>query len=154
MRLPDLIGPLLLGVATGCRSTLGVAGVSFGDQRRAGPRPIQLLQSRRGQVTSATLVVAELVGDKLPSAPSRLDPKALVPRLVFGAAGGGALAWRDGTSRPGAVTAGLAGAALGSWAGARFRALVRQRDLPDLPAALAEDAAALAMARAAGRTRG
>ncbi len=151
MRPWGLTGPLLLGVATGCRSTLGVAGVSFADQRRGGTRAVKLLQSRRGRIATGTLVVAELVVDKVPSAPSRLDPQALAPRLMVGAVGGAALGGRVESSRPVAALAGLVGAAVGSWTGARYRAVVTRRGLPDLAAALVEDGAALAMARAAGR---
>ncbi len=111
MRVSRLSGPLLLGIATGCRSTLGVAGVSFGRRRRGAPRAVRAAQGRRGQVVAGGLVLGELVGDKLLSAPSRLQPQSLVPRLVLGAGGGAALAWRDGTSRSSAAAILLAAAA-------------------------------------------
>lgn len=153
MGLAGLTGPLLLGVATGCRSTLGLAGVSFGERRSGGPRPVGALQSGKGRFATGALVLGELVADKMPGAPSRMATQALIPRLVLGATGGAALAWRDANNRPAAALIGVAGAALGSWAGLRYRDTVKQRGLPDLPAALAEDAAALALAASAGRSR-
>lgn len=153
MRVSELTRPLLLGVATGCRSSLGMAGVSFGDRRRGAPRALDAVQSRWGRVATGTLVIGELVVDKMPSAPSRMATQAFVPRLVLGATGGAALAWRGGNNRPAAALAGLAGAALGSWAGLWCRTAVKERGLPDLPVAIAEDAAALALAAAAGRAR-
>ncbi|MBA2553053.1 MAG: hypothetical protein H0V10_05050 [Geodermatophilaceae bacterium] len=153
MRVSGVTRPLLLGVATGCRASLGLAGVSYGDRLRGEPRLVGAVQTRAGRVVTGALVLGELVGDKLPSAPSRLAMQALIPRLVLGATGGAALAWRDGRSRPAAALAGLAGAAVGSVAGLRYRQAAKQRGLPDLPVALAEDALALALARRAGRAR-
>lgn len=153
MSISAMIGPLLLGIATGCRSSLGVAAVSFSGRPLSPPGPIAAVQSRWGRVVSGLLVVGELVADKVPSAPSRLDGQALVPRLVLGATGAAALAWRDGNNRAVAALAGVAGAVLGSVAGLRYRTTVKQRGLPDLPAALAEDAVAVLLARSAGRAR-
>lgn len=153
MGVAGVTGPLLLGIATGCRTSLGLAGLSFGDRRCGSPRPVAAVQTRAGRVVTGALVFGELVADKVPSAPSRLEPQALVPRVVLGATGGAALAWRDGNNRPAAALAGLLGAAFSSWVGLRYRERVRQRGLPDLPAALVEDAVAVAAAYSGGRPR-
>lgn len=152
MGVGGMSGPLLLGIATGCRSSLGPAGVSFADRQRGTPRAVGALQSRWGRVVTGGLVLGELTVDKLSSAPSRLETQALIPRLVLGATGGAALAWRDWNNRPAGALAGVAGAVFGSWAGLHYREAAKHRGLPDLPVALAEDAAALALARVGGRS--
>jgi uncharacterized membrane protein len=91
--------------------------------------------------------VGELVGDKLPWAPSRLDPGPLGGRAVSGAVGAVALGGGGGGALLGA-----AGALAGAWAGARGRArLSAGGTRSDLPGAVAEDAAALALAWAVTR---
>ncbi|MGI8532668.1 MAG: hypothetical protein ACR2KN_06655, partial [Geodermatophilaceae bacterium] len=103
------------------------------------------------RLATAGMVAGELVADKLPGAPSRFAPQAIAARVVIGAVGGSVLAWRDATSCPaGAAIAGL-GALVGAAVGLRWRTAVKDRGWPDLPAALAEDAAALAGAYRAGR---
>jgi uncharacterized membrane protein len=98
----------------------------------------------RGRAPRVLLLAtaAELVGDKLPFAPSRLMPGALLGRAVSGAACSVVL----GDGRRGALL-GAAGALAGAWTGARARAALSGGGArSDLPGALAEDAAALALA--------
>ncbi len=151
MRVSRLAGPLLLGVATGCRASLGPAGVAFVPPRRRDPAVLSGLQSPWGRRVSAGLVVGELIGDKLPQTPSRLEPQGLGARLVLGGAGGAALAWRAGAHPLLGALAATAGVGAGAVGGLRMRQAVAARGWPDLPAALAEDAAALGLARTAGR---
>lgn len=151
MRARELIGPALLGVATGARTSLGLAGVAFGERRSWTPRPIEIAQSRGARLATAGMVAGELVADKLPGAPSRFAPQAIAARVVIGAVGGSALAWRDATSCPAGAAIGGLGALVGAAVGLRWRTAVKDRGWPDLPAALAEDAAALGGAYRAGR---
>lgn len=134
----------LLGLATGGRSTSGLAALAA--TRPAGERWTRRL---------ATVATAgELVGDKLPQTPSRLQPSGLVPRLGLGAVTGAVLARRDGGSRNRAVLAGalgLLGAAAGSRLGVSWRQVANRRFGRDLPGALIEDAWCLAVLRYAGR---
>ncbi|MFB7889361.1 hypothetical protein ACFCZ3_15085 [Cellulosimicrobium cellulans] len=138
---------LALGVAAGSRSSLGAAapvlGGWVGGGSRGGSGGPGLL-ARAGAVAG---VVSEMVGDKLPRTPSRLDPPGPVFRLGSGAAGGILLA-RHRTGPAGVVAAavaGAAGAAVGTWGGAAWRRLaVGSR--PDWPGAVAEDVVALALA--------
>jgi uncharacterized membrane protein len=62
-----------------------------------------------GRTVTAAPVLAELVGDKLPSAPSRLSAQALVPLHVLVATGLAALARQDGNDPPAAALAVSAG---------------------------------------------
>jgi uncharacterized membrane protein len=121
----------------------------------ADPAPVRALRSRAGRAATGLAAAGELVGDKLPSTPSRLTPPVFGSRLVIGALVG-ALA-TDGRDRRavalGAAT-GLAGSAAGTYAGAAYRkAAVGRTHTPDLPWALLEDAAAAALAATAVKVR-
>ncbi|GMA22599.1 hypothetical protein GCM10025864_03580 [Luteimicrobium album] len=128
----------LVGVAAGSRSTLGLAQ-PFLTARRRGLRVLGLLA-----------VGAELVGDKLPTAPSRLDPPGPASRAGAGAVGAVTLARRSGARSVPALAAaaalGAGASTAGTFGGAAWRRLAAERGWPDLPAALGEDAAAVALA--------
>src|SRR5262249_13299731 len=91
-------------------------------------------------VAIVTLLAAgELVGDKLPTTPSRTAPAGLGARLVTGAITGGAIAGGVGAAL------GAVGALIGTFGGYQARTgLVRALGTPDLPIALLEDAIAIA----------
>lgn len=122
-----------LGAATGARSLT----------------PMAMLARHRGDWLSAVTAVgalAELVADKLPSTPSRLKQPSLSGRVAAGVLAGGLLARRHGRPVvPAALVAGAAALAA-SYAGAAWRAYA-----PGIPPALAEDAAAVALAWTATR---
>lgn len=130
---------LALGVAAGSRSTLGLAGAAW------------VGSGRVGRTLAGGLVAAELAGDKLPQAPSRLEPQGSVPRVVTAGVGGLALARRARAHADLPVIAAGAGAVLGALAGAAWR----ERS-PWSPAvsALAEDVVALGLAGLAVRGLG
>jgi uncharacterized membrane protein len=93
----------------------------------------------RGRIGGPRLLVVaaagELVVDKLPMTPSRLDPPALAGRVASGAGSGRVVAgW------PGAAM-GAAAAVAGSYAGARVR-----EARPGFATAVAEDAVAVTLA--------
>lgn len=148
----------LLGLASGFRSTLGVAALVLT------AKPARHLVSRRsGTHTRWTRRIAllgstgELVGDKLPQAPSRLQPRAAGLRLVLGAVSGATLAHREGSSRGRTIAGGVIGAlgaAVGTRLGASWRGVATKKFGPDLPGALVEDAVAMAAAKYATGRRG
>lgn len=109
--------------------------------------PIAVLALRqRGWVRALAGVAAlgELVVDKLPQAPSRLRPGPLAGRVVLGALAGAGYARRHG-ARPALPALAAATAALvASYGGARWRAYAARSPF-GVPAALAEDAAAVAV---------
>jgi uncharacterized membrane protein len=136
----------LLGVAAGSRSSLGVAAPLMSTPTGAG-LPGRLTGRAAGALAGVA-VVGELVGDKLPQTPSRLQPPVLAVRLGSGATGAAALARRQ-QARPAApVLAGVVGAAAGSFGGFAWREWAGQR-VPDEQAALVEDAVAILLALAA-----
>jgi uncharacterized membrane protein len=95
---------------------------------------------------------AEHLADKLPFIPSRTAPGPLAGRIAAGAVCGAVVARRAGESAlVGALVGGLAAAAATRLAYEIRRALTEDAGLPDLPVALAEDVAAVAIAEAALR---
>lgn len=133
---------VLLGVAAGCRSSLGVAAPLLGGRAAvSGPR-------RLVRAVVALGVVGELVGDLLPVTPSRLRPPGPQVRTATAAVGGALLARRAGVGvlLPAVLAAGASAA--GTWGGAAWRRWAARRG-PDWPAALVEDAVALTLARLA-----
>jgi len=123
---------LLTGVVAGSRTFLPAGALVA-----RGRAPRGLLLATAG----------ELVADKLPWAPSRLEPGPLFGRAVSGAVCAVVL----GGGRRGALL-GAAGALAGAGAGAHARAALSGGGArSDLPGALAEDAAAVALAWAVTR---
>ena len=127
----------VLGVATGCRSSLGLAGA-------AGSRPGKvLLLGARG---------AERAADKSAATPSRLETAGVVSRASGATIGAIGLAARDGATSDGPVVAGLAGAAVGTTLGAMWREAATE-SMSARAAALVEDGVAIALAALAVRGR-
>lgn len=91
------------------------------------------------------LALAEFVTDQLPSTPSRKVPPQFGTRLAMGALCGAALGIAGGVWVTG-LLAGLAGAVIGTLGGAAARARLAAALGRDLPAALIEDAVAVALA--------
>jgi uncharacterized membrane protein len=150
--MPTLSRAVLLGLATGGRSTAGLSALAL-----TNPSSTGVLGNRWTRRLAGTAAAGELVGDKLPQTPSRLQPSGLVPRLGLGAVTGAALARREGGNRGRTALAGalgLLGAAAGSRLGVSWRQQATRRFGKDLPGALIEDALWLGVARYASRPRG
>lgn len=152
MTSAPLLRPLVLGVVTGLRSQLGVAALAWSEPASArDTRALRLLRSTPGRGLTSAGAAAELVADKLPSTPSRLEPQGIAFRLLAGA-GVGALAANSTDRRTVGVASalGVAGAAAGTYAGAYYRKLLPARThTPDLPWAVGEDAVAAGLAATA-----
>lgn len=93
----------------------------------------------------SVLAIAELVTDQLPSTPSRTVPVQFGTRIVSGALTGAALGTVAGSLVIGAVL-GAAGAVIGTLGGRAARAALARKFGNDRPAALLEDAVAIAAA--------
>ena len=135
---------VLLGAATGARSTLGV-----------GAPTLLLAHDARRRLARTTAVgaavVGELIWDKLPNCPSRLEPPGLTARVVSAGIGGALLA--RSARQPVAPQAAIAVAsALGAaLVGTRWRRWWDQRHRPAWVSGAIEDAVGLAAAIAACR---
>ncbi len=144
-----LLRTTLLGLATGGRSSVGIAALALTAPDTGSP-----WTGRWARGAAVLAAAGELTVDKLPQTPSRLEPQGQVFRAVAGAAAGAILARREGSSRSATVLLSAAAAA-GSWAGAqagaRWRGLAAERFGHDLPGAVAEDVVTVAAARMAGR---
>jgi len=131
-----------LGAATGSRSSAGITALALTSRREDHGVIAARLGSRPGQAVSAGLAAVELTMDKLPSTPSRLGARGLIPRIALAAISAAGIAARDG-ERPEPAAAVAAVAALGSAAlGNRLRALAARRFGSDRPGAFIEDAVA------------
>ena len=141
-----LIGrSLLLGVASGSRSSLGLAAPTLTARDTGALKKLASLGSLGG----------ELYADKQPATPDRTSGAGLPPRLASGATGAGLLARRQGANAALPVLAGIAGSAAGTFGGLGWRRWASSR-MPDLQAGLIEDGVALLLAAAAclpGRRR-
>lgn len=149
---PLLLTAGLLGVVAGLRSQLPNAVLAARGLEPA-DGPLRLLGSGAGRRAAYLAAVGELVADKLPATPSRVEPGPLVGRVVSGALAGAAFASAAGVRGarlvPPAV-AGALGAYAGTWGGylAR-RTAVERSGLPDPVVAAGEDLLAVGLALAA-----
>ena len=129
-----VVRSLLLGWAAGARSSLGPAGPTITGDRGALVR-----------AAAAVGVVAELVSDKLPIAPSRLEHGGALVRATSGAIGASMLAARAHANPVPHALVGAVGGLAGAYGGAAWRTWAVDR-FPDWQAAIAEDVVALAAA--------
>jgi len=128
-----LLRAAMLGAATGGRSITPLAALAD-----------------RGflRIAARAAALGELIADKLPSTPSRLSPAPLAGRVALGALAAGVYAHRQGRSFALPAAVGGAAAFAGSHAGASWRTFAARHDFA-VPAALAEDAATVALTRTA-----
>jgi uncharacterized membrane protein len=139
----------LIGVVSGLRSMAAPAAVSWAVQLghlSIGDTWLAFLGFRWTRWILSIAALGELIGDKLPSTPSR---KALVPfvaRILSGGLCGGAIGATLGNLYLGVVF-GVVGAVAGTLGGYAARTcLVRAIGGRDFPIALLEDLVAIVMA--------
>jgi uncharacterized membrane protein len=144
-----LVRAALAGAATGLRSTSGVGALV---ESSSSGLPLALT-STPARAVAGLAVAGELVVDKLPNTPSRLDPPGLLARVALASAAGAVIARASERPMvPGAVVAAIAAAA-----SARVGHDIRQRAsayVPPIAAAVAEDVVALTLAVGAARSAG
>jgi len=133
---PVTVGSLLrstaLGAATGSRASMSVLAPALAG---GGTARVALTTGLAG---------AELVADKLPVTPSRLEVPGQLSRLGAGALGGAALAAREDRSPWLPALAGVLGASAGAVLGAAWREAAEDRGWT-WQGALVEDAVALGL---------
>lgn len=130
----------LLGATAGMRSQIPLALLA----RNAGTYGPDLLRKRWVATNLYLSAAGEIMADKLPFVPSRLNPGPIAGRVMFGSASGAILARRLGAPVAAGIVAGAAGAVGGSFAGYHARTwLGAQTGLPDLLWAAVEDGTAI-----------
>jgi hypothetical protein len=132
-----------LGVATGCRSTLGLVAAAF-----TGGGDGAASKAARGAAVLA--MAAEMAADKHPEMPSRLGAPGVVPRFTSGTICSIAFAGQQHAVADIPVLAGLAGVAAGAVGGAALREAAASR-IGGWQAGLVEDVVAVALTRLAVR---
>ncbi|MDX6245610.1 MAG: hypothetical protein QOE76_3333 [Frankiales bacterium] len=137
----------VLGWACGGRTSFGPAALAL--TARKPVTGLRKVRSAAGLLAGA----GEVVVDKLPQTPSRLEPQVIGGRIAVGAGAAAALARREHEPVWIPVALGAAGAAAGSCAGVGWRAWAARR-VPDWQAAVAEDALTLLLARYAAKPTG
>jgi uncharacterized membrane protein len=140
---------LLIGVVAGSRTFTAPAAVSWATRFQwlhLSGTPLGFLGALAAPYILTVLAIGELIVDKLPSTPSRKAPTGFVARIVSGAFCGAALGVADGGAFGGLVAGGI-GAVVGTLGFSELRAgLAKAFGGRDLPAALIEDACAIAAA--------
>lgn len=133
-RLSVLTRGFAVGVAAGCRSTMGLVPLAVVADRRAAALGV-----------SGALVATELTADKLPTIPARIEPGPAGARVTLGAFGAGtvARAHDQGVVLPAVL--GAAGAVVGTVGGFVGRGMATDAGIT-WPAAVIEDAVAVALA--------
>jgi uncharacterized membrane protein len=145
---------MLIGGATGLRSMTGIAVVTLAAQPHwphlkwlhLTGTGLSFLAHPVSMIVFVLLALGELVADKLPFIPARIQPGPLAARFAFGALCASALALAAGASWiPAAFIGGIA-AIVAAYAGYWVRRSISTRGVKDLPIALLEDAAAILLA--------
>ncbi len=140
-----------LGFVAGLRSMMPFAILSRayetdGAAYDALPSPLRLLDSGATRGLTAVAAAGEVVGDKLPMVPSRLQPGPLGGRVIVGALAGATLSHRTPVALAVGAMLGAATAGAGSAAGYYARkALGEATGVPDLVWAVLEDGVALGL---------
>lgn len=139
------LAAFLLGVVAGLRALTPVAAVcwaaSLGLLKLSGT-PFAVLGSTVAVWIATVAAGFEFVSDKLSKTPSRKVPLQFGARILMGGLAGAAVGASGGALAIGAVL-GVVGAVAGTFGGAATRGWLAGRLGRDLPAALAEDLAAV-----------
>lgn len=137
------IGSVFLGAASGARGQLGVATVVA----RSDPSLPSIFRQPWTRRVLVAAAAGELVADKLPTTPSRLEPPGLTARLVMGGLAAALFAQtRHAPWRP-AAAIGASSAVVAAKVGHDVRARLANY-APDPAVAVAEDALAIGLASA------
>ena len=143
-----LIIALAIGIVSGLRTMTSLAAVSWGARKGllalAGTH-LAFLGFAATPYVLTLAAIGELIRDKLPSTPSRKAPVQLAGRLMSGALAGAAIGASSQSLWLGLLM-GVIGSLIGTYVGSAIRARLAQVFGEDLPAALLEDAAAIAIA--------
>jgi uncharacterized membrane protein len=141
----------LLAAASGARSMAGIAAVArskAASERGSagGPRVVRKFDDLVANTTTV-LAAFELMADKAPHIPDRIDPGPLLARVVAGAVVGASVARSAGVARREPAIGGALVAFVAAHVSYRLRRALA-RDLPAFAAGLVEDAVVIGIAAA------
>jgi uncharacterized membrane protein len=147
----DLLRTATLGFVGGLRSVMPLAILAAYLEREGpdiadGGWAIDVLASPGGAFALGLAAIGEVVADKLPFVPSRLEPMPLAGRIVLGGTAGALASLAEGRTSDSGALVGSVGALLGSLAGYALRTN-RVVPLPPLVLALGEDALGFTLGR-------
>lgn len=143
-----LLCAFLVGLVAGLRSMLAPAVVSWSahlNLLNIKQTYVELMSYRITVLVFSLLAVLELIADKLPMTPSRKQAPSFIIRILSGGLVGATVGASGGKLIFGLVL-GAAGAVVGTLGGAAVRSKLASVFHRDLPAAILEDIAALAIA--------
>jgi uncharacterized membrane protein len=143
-----LLLALLIGVVAGFRAFTAPAAVAWAAYLGWLPlsgTPLAFMGSVWTVGILSVLAIVEYVTDQLPSTPSRTVPMQFGARIVMATASGAAIGAPSGWLIVGGI-AGTVGAVIGTYGGHAARARLATAFRKDAPAALIEDAVAIAAA--------
>ncbi|MBM6579195.1 hypothetical protein ILT44_03280 [Microvirga sp. BT689] len=136
---------LLIGVVAGLRAMTAPAAISWAAYLgllNLDGTWLALLGYRWTPWIMTVLAIGELIGDQLPTTPSRKTLMPFATRIIVGALCGAAIAAQSG-SLLGGLVAGALGGIIGTLGGAEGRARLAAAFGKDRTAALTEDAVAI-----------
>jgi uncharacterized membrane protein len=136
---------LLIGIVAGLRAFTAPAAVSWAAHLgwlHLDSSWLAFLGYRFTPWIVSALALFELVGDQLPTTPSRKTPPQFITRLVMGGVSGAAIGISASSLLVG-LAAGVVGAVIGTLGGAALRARLAAAFGSDRPAALIEDVIAV-----------
>lgn len=149
MKQKTALRVLTLGAVAGMRSMSAPALVSGYLQQRQlaalADSPLSWLGTGTAHTALRLAAAGELIADKLPGIPARIQPLPLLGRAASGAVAGAALSDADGENWVVGAALGAVSAVIATFGMYHLRrALTRGLGLPDPLVALAEDGVALA----------
>jgi uncharacterized membrane protein len=146
---PMLVAAVLVGLGflSGLRAFTPIALVSWlaiwGWMPLAGS-PFWFIGTEIFATAILIFAVLELVGDKLPKTPPRIQPMPLLARIATGGLSGAAVAFSAGFGWVYGLLLGAVGSLIGAFGGYHLRwAIVQRLRLPDFIVALVEDGVAV-----------
>jgi uncharacterized membrane protein len=146
-RFMFIVVALALGVVAGLRAMTSPAVASWaarwGVLAVAGT-PMAFMGFKYTPIIITVLAIGELINDKLPNTPSRKVPSQFIGRILSGGLVGATVGAAADSLLIGLLVGGI-GAVGGTYGGAAVRGRLAKTFGRDLPAALLEDAAAIAI---------
>jgi uncharacterized membrane protein len=138
---------LLAGVAAGSRTFTAPAAVSWAARLgtlNLGDSWLAFMGYAWTPWIFTLLAILEMVGDQLPSTPSRKTPMQFGARIISGGLSGATIGVAAGSWIAGMI-AGVIGAVMGTLGGAEIRSRMANAFGRDTPAAFIEDAGAIVL---------